>query len=156
MRKQFWEHLKIRWENVPTLQLPPTFSSLKKSVKKYFRYCCSYGETNSFLILPFPRAWVSDGAKASKEVRKYLVIETEYFRIFLATYQRVREEKLEEPGVGSKPQCINPPCCPSYKIKSHKFIRIACKFSLFLTCEHDLSFMLKLTWCVGQSNSGIN
>lgn len=48
-------------------------------------------------IALFPHSTIPKGlgvrwSQGFREVRKYLVIETEHFRIFLATYQRVREE----------------------------------------------------------------
>lgn len=71
-------------------------------------------------IVLFPHSTIPKGlgvrwSQGFKEMRKYLVIETEYFRI-LATCQRVREEERRGTRSWQETSMHKSPMSPSYKL----------------------------------------
>lgn len=99
------------------------------------------------------RVWVLDGARASERRENNCVTQIEYFGIFLATCRREWDrEILGHQMLASTTMwllLVNPPYLrpPNCEISSIHECLLA-SFTLFLTCENGLSFMLKLLiWC---------
>lgn len=98
------------------------------------------------------RVWVSDGTRASERRENNCVTQIEYFGIFLATCRREWDREIlghRMLAVNYNVTLVNLPYLhpPNSEVSSIHECLLA-SFTLFLTCENGLSFMLKLLiWC---------